>query len=120
MYSAPAPTGAPTHLCRLSPTKSAPISAIVSGTCPNECAASTITSTPRAFASAVISPTGSSNPVLLLQCVSSNSLVRGFAASAVVYRARMLSCDAGSGILSVTTFAWQRAAKAFMAHCIAL
>ena len=36
MNIAPAPIGAPTHLCRLRPTNSASRSAIESGTCPNE------------------------------------------------------------------------------------
>ena len=120
MYMAPAPTGAPIHLCKFSPTKSASRSCTDSGTCPNECAASTTTSTSRLRAMATMSFTGMINPVLLLQCVSNNKRVRGLASSAVVYAARIPSRVAGSGILSRATLAPRRAANAFMAHCIAL
>ncbi|AOF98851.1 hypothetical protein BSY18_4095 (plasmid) [Blastomonas sp. RAC04] len=73
----PVPKGAPTHLCRLNPMKSAPISSTVKGTCPTVWALSRMTSTPRFLAKAMISRTGGMRPLRFDIWVSRRSLARG-------------------------------------------
>ena len=86
---------------------------------PMVCAASTITSTPRARAIATISFTGVTRPVRFERCVTSSSLrFAGAAFSCRSYSASTFSVVAGSGIEKVSTFAPRCCSSEAIACCI--